>query len=189
MRPVRHRSRAFHQVRMCVVIAAQHSQVRSPNMCTSHYIVAGMPLVRVAHHSSTSWVTRPKVKGRSDLQAARTLITQDQSRRIYYATVNGFISGETPETDRRGHSEKTFFLFEMSRSKATKQNNKSFVPTSPGVARDSFFLFLLFISLILLILLIEFNYVLTFLKDARERGAHDDCQSPLPGQVGPGLTV
>ena len=68
-----------------------------------------------------------------------------------------------------------------------QQNNKSFVPTSPGVARDSFyFLFILFISFILLI---EFNYVLTFLKDARERGAHDDCQSPLPGQVGPGLTV
>ena len=65
-------------------------------------------------------------------------------------------------------------------------NNKNFGPTSPGVARDSFFLFILFISFILLI---EFNFVLTFLKDARERGAHDDCQSPLPGQVGPGLTV
>ncbi len=49
-----------------------------------------------------------------------------------------------------------------------------------------FFFFLFFLSFILLI---EFNYVLTFLKDARERGAHDDCQSPLPGQVGPGLTV
>ena len=34
---------------------------------------------------------------------------------------------------------------------------------------------------LLFILLIEFNFVLiTFLKDARERGAHDDCQSPLP---------
>ena len=32
-------------------------------------------------------------------------------------------------------------------------------------------------------------YLLAFLKGARERGAHDDCQSPLPGQVGPGLTV
>ena len=50
-------------------------------------------------------------------------------------------------------------------------------------------LFFLFLSFISFILLIEFNYVLTFLKDARERGAHDDCQSPLPGQVGPGLTV
>jgi hypothetical protein len=47
----------------------------------------------------------------------------------------------------------------------------------------------LFHFIYLFILYIEFNYVLTFLKDARERGAHDDCQSPLPGQVGPGLTV
>ena len=73
----------------------------------------------------------------------------------------------------------------MSFPAATKQ--QKFCPNEPGVARDSFyFLFILFISFILLI---EFNYVLTFLKDARERGAHDDCQSPLPGQVGPGLTV
>ncbi len=73
------------------------------------------------------------------------------------------------------------------------KNNKSlFVPTSPGVARDSFFLFL-FLLFISFILLIEFNYVPAFLKDARERGAHADCQSPLalPVQVGPagGLTV
>ena len=30
-----------------------------------------------------------------------------------------------------------------------------------------------------LLLLVEFCFVLTFLKDARERGAHEDCQSPL----------
>jgi hypothetical protein len=67
-----------------------------------------------------------------------------------------------------------------------QQNNKNF---GPGVAR--LFLSFLFIHylFILLTLLIEFNFVLTFLKDARERGAHDDRQSPLPGQVGPGLTV
>ena len=64
--------------------------------------------------------------------------------------------------------------------KATKQ--QKFCPDEPGVARVSFFLFFLSL-LILLILLIEFNFVLTFLKDARERGAHEDCQSPLPGQV------
>ncbi len=62
-------------------------------------------------------------------------------------------------------------------------------PNEPGVARDSFFLFFSFIYLLIeLIELIEFNSVLAFLKDAREHGAHD-CQSPQPGQVGPGLTV
>ena len=67
-----------------------------------------------------------------------------------------------------------------------KQQQK-FCPNEPGSRETLFFFF--FFSFILLILLIEFNYVLTFLKDHRERGAHDDCQSALPGQVGPGLTV
>ncbi len=52
-------------------------------------------------------------------------------------------------------------------------------------SRETLF-FLFFYVFILSIELIELNFVLTFLiKDARERGAHDDCQSPLPGQVGP----
>jgi hypothetical protein len=63
---------------------------------------------------------------------------------------------------------------------ATKQQQQKNVPNEPRrVARISFLLFILFILVILVILfilLIEFNYVLTFLKDARERGAHDDCQ-------------
>ena len=59
-----------------------------------------------------------------------------------------------------------------------------------GSRETLFFLFFLFIYLFIsFILLIQFNFVLTFLKDARERGAHDDRQSPVPGQVGPGLTV
>ncbi len=63
-------------------------------------------------------------------------------------------------------------------------NNKSFVPTSPGSRETLFFSFYLFISFNYLI---EFNFV-TYLKDAPERGAHDDSQSPLPGQVGPGTS-
>ena len=64
---------------------------------------------------------------------------------------------------------------------ATKQQKIS--PTQPGGRAVSLFFFL--------IELIEFNSLLTFLKDARERGAHKDfhTSSPLPGQVGPGLTV
>jgi hypothetical protein len=69
----------------------------------------------------------------------------------------------------------------------TQQQSKTtkVLPQRAG-GRARLFFFILFISFILLI---QFNFVLTFLKDARERGAHDDCQSPLPGQVGPGLTV
>ena len=76
-------------------------------------------------------------------------------------------------------------LVEMS----SKQNNKSFWPTQPGGRAVSLFSFF-FIELNLL-KFIELNSLLTFLKDARERGAHDDVHtsSPLPGQVGPGLTV
>ena len=70
-------------------------------------------------------------------------------------------------------------------NKQRQQNNKSFVPTSPGVARDSFFFF--FYLFILFILLIQFNFV-TYVRPLKTP-AHDDCQSPLPGQVGPGLTV
>ena len=55
-------------------------------------------------------------------------------------------------------------------------------------SRETLFLFSIYLF-ISFILLIQFNFVLTFLKDARERGAHDDRQSPLPGHVGPGLTV
>ena len=73
-----------------------------------------------------------------------------------------------------------------SRSKAKQQ--KELAQRARGRARF-FFLFLFLLFIILFISFILFNYVLTFLKDARERGAHDDCQSPLPGQVGPGLTV
>ena len=71
--------------------------------------------------------------------------------------------------------------------KATKQQQKFLAHTARGSRGISFFFFEIEIELF--ILLIKFNSTLTFLKDARERGAHEDCQSPLPGQVGPGLTV
>ena len=90
----------------------------------------------------------------------------------------------------RGIPKKLFFFFRCREQR--QQNNKSFVPTSPGVARDSFFFF--FYLFILFILLFQFRYF------PLKTPAHDDCQSPLPGQVddyqsplpgqvGPGLTV
>ena len=71
-------------------------------------------------------------------------------------------------------------LVAMSSNKTTK----NLAHTARGSRGISLFFFLL-------IELIEFNSLLTFLKDARERGAHKDfhTSSPLPGQVGPGLTV
>ncbi len=65
---------------------------------------------------------------------------------------------------------------------ATKQNNESFGPTSPGVARDSFFLFFLFF-----ILLVEFNSVpqkkkLRFLKTPAS-AAHTTARVHTGSQV------
>ena len=48
-----------------------------------------------------------------------------------------------------------------------------FRPNEPGGRARLFFYF--FYKFNLLIELVEFNFVLTFLKDARERGAHDLC--------------
>ena len=52
MRPVRHFSRALHQVSVCARKSARHSQVRSPNMRTSQHIVAVS--VRVVHIAPVS---------------------------------------------------------------------------------------------------------------------------------------
>ena len=79
----------------------------------------------------------------------------------------------------------------MATNKTTTTTTTKVWPTQPGGRAVSlFFPFFLFILLIeVFILLIKFNSSLTFLSDVRERGAHENCQSPLPGQVGPGLPV
>ena len=142
MRPVRHFSRALYQVSVCLITSARHSQVRSPNTRTSQHIVAGS--VRVVHIcSSKSWLTRTNATGRNALQTANTLIPRKQSC-SRYATIDDFSCTETQADGSysEGIQKRLFFLFEMSRSK--QNNNKSFVPTSPGVARDFFFSFYLF---------------------------------------------
>jgi hypothetical protein len=75
----------------------------------------------------------------NDLRTAKTLIFRKQSR-SKYATVNGFICIDTPRATVERIPKRLFFFLRC-REQATKQNNKSFGPTSPGVARDSFFLF------------------------------------------------
>ena len=139
MRPVRHRSRAVHQATVCLVSAARHPQVRSPNTCTSHYIVAGMPLARGVHRTSKSWLTRSNAKGMNDLQAARTLIPRKQSC-SRHAAVNDFICTETHEADgsKPKGIPKRLFFFLTCRDGASK-TTKVFGPHSPGVARYLFF--------------------------------------------------
>ena len=146
MRSVRHFSRALHQVSVCLITSARHSQVRSPNTRTSQHIVAVS--VRVVHIcSSKSWLTRTNATGRNDLQTAKTLIPRKQSC-SRYATIDDFSCTETQADESNSNGiPKDFFSFrdvEMSK----QNNNKNFGPTSPGVARDSFFLFFLFIYLI-----------------------------------------
>jgi len=141
MRPVRHFSRALHQVSVCVRKSARHSQVRSPNMRTSQHIVAAS--VRVVHIcSSKSWLTRTNATGRNDLHTAKTIIPRKKSR-SRYATIDDFSCTETQADGSysEGIPKRLFFFL---RCRWRQQNNKSFVPTSPGVARDFFFLFFSF---------------------------------------------
>ena len=139
-RTVRHRSRALHQVSVCVRKSARHSQVRSPNMRTSQHNVAAN--VRVVHIcSSKSWLTRTNATGRNDLQIANTLIPRNQSC-SRYATIDDFSCTETQADGSLfpKASEKTFFLFEMSRSKQQAKQQK-FWPNQPGGRARLFFSF------------------------------------------------
>ncbi len=154
MRSVRHFSRALHQVSVCgLITSARHSQVQSPNMRTSQHIVAAS--VRVVHIcSSKSWLTRANAtSSRNDLQTANTLIPRNQSC-SRYATIDDFSCTETQADGSNSNGiPKTFFF---SRCEMNKQNNnKNFGPTSPGVARDSFFSFYFIYFIYLLIQLIQ----------------------------------
>ena len=148
-RSVGHFSRALYQVSVCLITSARHSQVRSPNTRTSQHIVAVS--VRVVHIcSSKSWLTRTNATGRNDLQTANTLIPRKQSC-SRYATVDDFSCIEIHEADESNSKcipEKTFFLFEMSRtSKTTTTTTKVLAQQPGGRARLFFsFYFFLFIS-------------------------------------------
>ena len=144
MRSVRHFSRALHQVSVCIITSARHSQVRSPNMRTSRHIVAVS--VRVVHIcSSKSWLTWTNATSRNDLQTANTLIP----RKHHAADITAIDDFSCTETQADGSKafRKDFFSF-RDVGMSNQQNNKSFVPTSPGVARDFFFLFIYLFHLI-----------------------------------------
>ena len=143
MRSVRHFSRALHQVSVCLITSARHSQVRSPNMRTSQHIVAVS--VRVVHIcSSKSWLTWTNATSRNDLQTANTLIP----RKHHAADITAIDDFSCTETQADGSNSegipKRLFFFSRCREASNKQNNKSFGPTSPGVARDSFLLLFIY---------------------------------------------
>ena len=139
MRSVRHFSRALHQVSVCLITSARHSQVRSPNMRTSQHIVAAS--VRVVHIcSSKSWLTRANATGSNDLQTANTLIPRNQSC-SRYATINDFSCTETQADESNSNGiPKDFFSFRDVEMSSKQNNNKNFGPTSPG-SRETLFLF------------------------------------------------
>ena len=69
----------LHQVSVCFITSARHSQVRSPNMRTSHHIVAGS--IRVVHIAPVSMVKcegyeRPA--NRKDAHPSETIMQQIQ---------------------------------------------------------------------------------------------------------------
>ena len=148
MRSVRHFSRALHQVSVCLITSARHSQVRSPNMRTSQHIVAAS--VRVVHIcSSKSWLTRTNATGRNDLQTANTLIPRKQSC-SRYATIDDFSCTETQADESNSNGiPKDFFSFRDVAN--SKQNNKILAQRARGSRETLFFFSFYFIYLFHLI--------------------------------------
>ncbi len=148
MRPVRHFSRALHQVSACARKSARHPQVRSPNMRTSQHIAAVS--VRVVHIcSSKSWLTWTNATGRNDLQTANTLIP----RKHHAANITAINDFGCTETQADGSNSegirKDFFSFRDVVNSGNKTTTKvlaqraSVSPTSPG-SRETLFSFFLF---------------------------------------------
>ena len=147
MRPVRHFSRALRQVSVCLITSARHSQVRSPNMRTSQHIVAvSVRVVHIAPVSRGLHGQMRRVGTTCKPQRRSSLGKKLCSRYSMYATIDDFSCTETQADGSysEGIPKRLFFFL---RCRDEQQNNKSFGPTSPGVARDSFFLFFLFIYL------------------------------------------
>ena len=148
MRPVRHFSRALHQVSVCVRKSARHSQVRSPNMRTSQHIVAVS--VRVVHIAPVSRGLHGQMRrvGTTCKPQRRSSLGKKSCSR--YATIDDFSCTETQADGSNSERipEKTFFLFEMSRSKASKTTTTKILAQQPGGRARLFFIFFYFIYFI-----------------------------------------
>ena len=137
MRPVRHFSRALHQVSVCVRKSARHSQVRSPNMRTSQHIVAVS--VRVVHIAPVSRGLHGQMRrvGTTCKPQRRSSLGKKSCSR--YATIDDFSCTETQADGSLfpKASEKTFFLFEMSRSKQNNNNTRATVLPLPRISHGT----------------------------------------------------
>jgi hypothetical protein len=145
MRPVRHFSRALHQVSVCLMTSARVRRYGRRHVYVTTYCCRERS--RRAYCPSKSWLTRTNATGRNDLQTAKTLIPRKKSC-SRYATIDDFSCTETQADGVifRRHSEKTFFLFEMSRT--SKTTTKFSARRARGRARLFFlFIYLLFIYL------------------------------------------
>ena len=140
MRPVRHFSRALHQVSVCVRKSARHSQVRSPNMRTSQHSVAVS--VRVVHIAPVSRGLHGQMRrvGTTCKPQRRSSLGKKSCSR--YATIDDFSCTETQADGSYSgtHSEKIFFSFMSWTAKQAKQ--QKIRPNQPGGRARLFFSFL-----------------------------------------------
>ena len=138
-RSVRQFSRALYQVSVCLITSARYSQVRSPNTRTSQHIVAVS--VRVVHIAPVSRGLHGQMRrvGTTCKPQRRSSLGKKPCSR--YATIDDFSCTDSGGSYSERHFQQDFFSF---RDVVNKQNNnnKIFGPTSPGVARDSFYLFI-----------------------------------------------
>ncbi len=147
MRSVRHFSRALHQVSVCLITSARHSQVRSPNMRTSQHIVAVS--VRVVHIcSSKSWLTWTNATSRNDLQTANTLIP----RKHHAADITAIDDFSCTETQADGSNSegipKRLFFFSRCQDEQPSKTTKVLAQQARGSRETLFFLFIYLFNLI-----------------------------------------
>ena len=151
MRPVRHFSRALHQVSVCVRKSARHSQVRSPNMRTSQHIVAVS--VRVVHIAPVSRGLHGQMRRVGTTCKPQTRSSLGKKSCSRYATIDDFSCTETQADG--SYSEripKRLFFFLRCRWQQQSKTTKVLAQRARGSRETlfffSFYLFILFILLI-----------------------------------------
>jgi len=150
MRPVRHFSRALHQVSVCVRKSARHSQVRSSNMRTSQHIVAVS--VRVVHIAPVSRGLHGQMRrvGATCKPQRRSSLGKKSCSR--YATIDDFSCTETQADGSysEGIPKRLFFFLRCREATTTNKTTKVLAQRARGRAR-LFFSFIYFIYFIYLI--------------------------------------
>ena len=140
MRPVRHFSRALHQVSVCVRKSARHSQVRSPNMRTSQHIVAVS--VRVVHIAPVSRGLHGQMRrvGTTCKPQRRSSLGKKSCSR--YATIDDFSCTKTQaDVSNSEGIPKRLFFFSRCREATSKTTTKISAQQARGSRETLFFSF------------------------------------------------